>query len=614
MRDLFFSECRRYRRPALIFFVAHLMLLVLFGRVNDPLAQAWLVQAVILGAYALGGLGFALHQIGSYRQPGRWLWLMHRPLPRSAIFGAITVASATMIALAVGVPLLLAVLGTEWFSDRTVDLRHYVMVAYVVMIVIMAWLTGAAIMLGASRCAVLVVALPWVMLMHESTAIALLAMCVPCLVLMAAVVYTSFQPNRAKAPATGIATMLAALPLVLGLYLLAPGGVQFAVQLGAMTAGMHPQQMLQPPADSDSDLRLLDSRDVLRRGLQSAASGEARADRWRSELARVTPQKIMPGWIGYALPQQLSNKNMPRGKINDNQLFSFNHDTMRFDLTDLRTGVATASVGPGGPRDTSGFPAVPALTGKMMLPHAMLDIDTRTLTFATLATLPANEIFMVRPVVAVDTAYAVSNQRLIAYRTAGSQAPYQELYSVPLDGPLSDMARIDVARLSDGVLASFTGGRDRSHGAANAGRQTLVFVAADGKRHTIATREIKPDYPPLLDQIDWWMSPVLEAVTALPARILPGTASADHLAAPLMPQRSGQIWTAAVLSNLLAATGAWLWRRRALRQPGHAIGAGWLPACLVFGLPCLAAMMIMYPHRSASRAPAKATAQQVVAV
>ena len=539
---------------------------------------------------------------------------MHRPLPRNAIFGAISLASAAVITLAVGVPLLLAVLGTDWFSGRIVDLRHYVMVAYVVMIVIMAWLAGAAIMLGASRCAVLVLALPWVMLMHDSTALALLAMCIPCALLMAAVAYTSFQPNRAKVPAPGIATMLAALPLVLGLYLLAPGSVQFAVQLGAMAAGTHPQQMPQPPAGSDSELRILDSRDVLRLGLQSAASGEVRADRWRSELARVAPQKIMPGWIGYALPQQLSNKNMPQGKINDNQLISFNHDTMRFDLTDLSTGAATASLGPGGARDTTGFPAVPALAGKMMLPHAMLEFDTRTLTFLALATLPANEIFMVRPVVAGDTVYAVSNQRLIAYRTAGPQVPHQQLYSVPLPGPLNDMARIDVARLSDGVLVSFAGGHDRSHGAANAGLQTVMFVGTDGKPHTIATREIQPDYPPLLDQIDWWISPVLDAVTALPARILPGTASADQLAAPLMPQRSGQIWTAALLSNLLAATGAWLWRRRALRQPGHAIGAGWLPACLVFGLPCMAAMMIMYPHRRTSRATAKAAAQQVVAV
>jgi len=614
MRDLFFSECRRYRRAALMFFVAHLVLLLFFSRVNDTLAQAWQVQVVMLGAYALAGLGLALHQIGSYRQPGRWVWLMHRPLPRSAIFGAITLASASLIALAVGVPLLLVVLGTDWFSDRPVDLRHYVMAAYVVMIVIMAWLAGAAVMLGASRCAVLVVALPWVMLMHESTAIALLAMCVPCAVLMAAVVYTSFQPNRARAPAPGIATMLAALPLVLGLYLLAPGSVQFAVQLGAMATGTHPQQMSQPPAGSDSDLRILDSQDVLRMGLQSTASNESRADRWRSELARMTPQKIMTGWIGYALPQQLSNKNMPSGKINDNQLFSFNHDTMRFDLTDLRTGAAIASLGPGGARDTTGFPAVPALTGKMMLPHTMLDIDTRTLTFITLATLPTNEIFMVRPVVAGDTAYAVSNQRLIVYRTAGPQAPYRALYSVPLPGPLNDMARIDVARLSDGVLVSFAGGHDRSHGAANTGLQTVVFVGADGKPQTIATRAISPDYPPLLNQLGWWISPVLNAVTALPAWILPHTASAESLAAPLLPQRSGEMWMAALLSNLLAATGAWLWRRRALRQPGHAIGAGWLLACLVFGLPCLAAMMIMYPHRRTSRATAKAAVQQVVAV
>jgi len=546
--------------------------------------------------------------MASYRQPGRWLWLMHRPLPRSAIFASLSLASAALTALVIGVPLLLLVLGTDHFSDRPVDLRHYLLAPFVVMVVIIGWLTGAALMLGAHRFTVLILALPYLLLSDESTAAAMLAAGTGCVLLMAAVVYTSFKPDRNTPPVGGTATALAALPLVLGLYLLAPPGAQLLAELGASTVRGNPYLVVTP--GTDAAMRLASSHSVMQDGLRGAT--DARADRWRRELPQATPQKLAQLPVRLALRQQLSNQSTPGGKLGPAQLLTFSHDTMRFAVTDLQTGAATGSLGPDGLHGGGQFAAVPALQNKVLLPHQLLHFDSKSTTFLTLATLPADEWIVARPVEIGYTAMLLTNRRLIAYATSLPEAPYREGYSTPLPLPLGDLTRIDMAWLSDGVLVSFTGGRARAAGVT--GRQIVVFIDAAGKTTPVATRAIAPDYPPLLQQAGWWLSPVLDGVTALPARILPNN---NLYAASLrteMPQRSPGIWAAALVSNLLSAAGAWWWRRRALRHAGLPIGAGWLVAGLVLGLPCLAALLVMYPQRATRRVHSAVAARPATAL
>ena len=608
MRDLFLCECRRYRRTALIVFLVHLTLLLFMGRSGQLLAVSS-IQFLMQALYATAGLGFGLQQMASYRQPGLWLWLLHRPLPRSAIFGALSLAAATLIALAIGLPLLLFVLGTDQFSAQTVDLRHYLLVPFLPVVVSIGWLTGAAIVLGANRMAFLILALPYLVLMEESTAAALLAACTWCALLMAAVVYTSFKPDRATPPAGGLATALAALPLVLGLYLLAPASAQLLAELGASVVGGNPYVLATP--GTDADLRQTSSRTLLQDGLRSATDG--RAERWRRELPRATPQKLEQVPVMFALPQQLSNHNTPHAKLAQAQLLNFSHDTMRFALTDLHTGAAAGSLGPNGADPGSRFPAVPVLQNKVLLPHQVLYYDSKNATFLTLATLPDDEWIVARPVDIGYTAMLLTNRRLIAYGTSLPEAPYREAYSTALPFPLGDLSRIDLGWVSDGILISFTGGRARAAGVP--AQQIVVFIDAAGKTTPVATRAIAPNYPPLLQQAGWWLSPVLDAVTALPARILPNTNQyAASLRTTALPQRSSAIWAAALMSSLLAATGAWLWRRRAQRLARPAIGAGWLPACLLFGLPCLAALLVMYPQRASRSARASVAERPVTAV
>ena len=83
MKDLMFSELRRFRWLALVVFVAHTLLLVFLHRVSNLLQQSFLESLPMLLIYIGLGIALSIAQVGSYRKPSQWAWLIHRPLAAS---------------------------------------------------------------------------------------------------------------------------------------------------------------------------------------------------------------------------------------------------------------------------------------------------------------------------------------------------------------------------------------------------------------------------------------------------------------------------------------------------------------------------------------------------
>lgn len=597
MRDLYLSECRRYLRPALLVFALHLLLLRTVA--GDLSILNTFFQVLALAVYALIGLSLGLFQLGSYRKPSRWLWLMHRPLPRGAIFGALALASITMFTVALGLPLLLSLLGSEWFTERSADLRHYLSVPFVIMVAFMTWLVGAAIMLGASRFALLITVLPCITLLHHASAPALLAASVLCATLMSATIYSIFKPDRSAPAGSASATVATAAPLVVGMYILLLLGGNAILQVGARILDMHAPSMVTPPADNHSKMRHATSPALMLAAMDDAT--DARVPRWRDEIATHKPDTLSLWPVEFAAQQQLSNMNTPHTTEPDYQRrMHFNHDSMRFELFDTNTGALIASLGPGGANDKAAFSSVPYLSRQFLLPQAMLHFDPKNLSFMTLTSLPTGERLAALPMKQGRTMYLLSDKRLNAYRMPDTEsdyegqymlsqkptptAPYQQQYSIALPQAASALSRIDVATLPDGTLISLLG-----HAG---GMQHMVFVDSAGQSQIVASRTLGHDYPLIVEQVDWWLSPVLNAVSALPAQILPG--GVPDANQPTLAQRPASVWAAAVMSSLLAVGGALLWRRRA--RHGQWIAKSWLLACLLLGLPCLATLAVMYPR------------------
>ena len=600
MRDLYLSECRRYLRACLILAGAHLMLQLFLSRLGNIFQQGWPMQLVILAVCMFAGLGLALHQIGSYRQPSRWLWLLHRPLQPGTVLGALALAAATLIALAIGLPLLLTALGTDFLSQRTIDTRHYLAVPYLTMMALIAWLCGVAVMTSRSRFAFLVVLLPWLLLAHAASAVSLLLASVLCAALLAWHVHAGFTPGRMVRPGS-IAMLAQATPLLIGMYCVLLWGTLAVFHIAQVGIGRHPLTLAVPPAGGYTEASRADGRTLMLAGL--AGARDVRVPHWRRQLPMLEVATLQPNIKRHAVAQQLSNLDAPSQAelVEQQQRLTFSFDSMRFDVHDMRSGALLAQMGLRGMGDSQPFPGVPMFAGKLLTARMVLAFDATGQALLPQVTLPAGEQLAAVPKTLGERLYLLSNGRLIVYTERG--AAYVELFSVPLAGPLSDLERVDIVPLLDGTLVSLTGGRAMEFGVAG-GQQTVLFVDGDGQIQPIAMRAIGHDYPLLFEHARWWLSPVMHALFSLPQLVfddghVPDLSGGDAL----HRTRPATAWIAALLVSLMSVAGAIYWRHQDRR-----VMRGWLPACALLGPPCLLLMLALHPRSVAQRVRQPASA------
>jgi hypothetical protein len=614
MKELFLAECRRFRNAALIFAAVHLCLQVFVSRIDDVLQMAWEKQLVVLALYLLSGFGFALYQLSSWRQPGRWLWLLHRPLPRGAIFGAIALAAAALIAAAVGLPALLTVLAKQYLGGGAVDLRHYVLVIHLILLTTIAWLCGAFVVITGRRSAILIVALPYLMLAHLASGVVMLLPTLLCTALLVAGVYAAFKPDRLAAPATGAALFATTLALVFGFYWAFVNGGTLAYQVVQMMAGTHPLNRAVPPADGFIELSRADGRTAMLAGL--AASTDPRAAQWRRQIPLLEVADIEATERQFPVRHQIANKGQllwtdPQRHI----VYSFSHDAMLFRGRDMYTNAPRGRIGAHGLGDATPFPAVPVLAQQgIMTPQQYYGMDSATQKLRQLIGVKAPESLAGAARKVGQRLYVLTNQRLIAYAmpdgTDRAGALRTELFSVALPGPFSDLDRVDIATLLDGTLLSFNPGRNMVWGEPGS-TQTVLFVDAAGRAQVMARRALAHDFPLLFEHKDWWPSPLLHAVVALPDLLLDKGFVLDKglssYANPLLRARPWPVLVAALLCALLSAGAAWLWLRPVKASARRR--AGWIAAALLMGPPAFTCLVLLQ-----ARPPRLAAAPNLLAV
>jgi hypothetical protein len=598
MRDLFLSECQRFRQAALIAATVHLLLQIAVARMGDPLRWHWQVSLIALAAYMACGLGFALYQVGSYRQGGRWIWLLHRPLARGAVFGAIALAACALIVFVVGLPALLTVFIEDLTGMRTVDTRHYLLVLQLVLFVLCAWLIGSYISIGRSRSAAVVLVLPFVLLMHNAAGWVMLAPAVACVALLAYVVYASFKPNRLAPPDGGVAIAATAAPLLVGFYwaLLWSGALLF--QGALMLTHRHPHNMAVAPVGGINEATRLMPDEYMQRSV--AASNDARAPRWREEIAASGVRTFRKMGDQYPVRDQLTNTDkLAWTDERRHTTWTFSHDAMRFEGSDSVTDAPRGWLGLAGIGDSTPFPGVPVMPGpgNIMTAHALRTFDGASGRTIPIVALGPTETLIATPDGRdAGTTFMLTNRRLIAYQPG---SPRREVASVALPGRFGDLAWTHMASVKEGRLVSFTFGSRMVDGGA-AGAQTLILMAPDGSNSIVAARALTHDYPALFEHKDWWLSPLLYSALALPnalldtGMVLDAGQTRDDEA--LLRARPQAIWLAALVAALISSAAAYAWLRPVPLSAGRR--AAWIAACFVFGLPCLPTLLILQPRRA----------------
>ncbi len=594
MHELFLSEWRRHRNLILATMLVHLVVQYIAYRTGYYLCSLTTDTQISLALLLAGAtLLFAAARMLEFRRPGMWHWLMHRPVSRPKIFAALALSGLAQICVAIGLPVLLTILGTDWLTGHPVDLRHYLSVIVLVLFCMMAWMAGVNFLLRPGPTALFLIVSPFIVLTHDVKATLSLQVAVVTLLLMALITYEKFRPDRKLSPVGLAGNALTAIPLVIGFHFVTTVGATLAADWSWRLLSDPPKRQVEEPfADFDSYINA-----KARKKLANALGDidDPRRELWQSQIAQAPVTNLYKKIHGYAKHQQLSNRVTPILRTNSNRiLWTFDHDVMRFVAIDRRTGQQLEQRGLHGAGDLTPFPSVPlAGTEYLVTPHAVRSFAPDSVSYQTKITLTPPERVLTEPQKFGERYFMLSNQRLIAFDVDAGQpdAPFREAFSLPLPDDRSDF--FELALLGDLTLINMRI-YPKAAGDPHIELHKLFIVEKDGQMKTFEHRiASKPDEFPLMRMYagDVASPTVAEALSAI-RRVAAG----EQWARPLRNIIEGIPFpfARAALAVLLASgLLAWLWLSRATPRAR----LGWAAACVLLGPPALASLMVMHPRR-----------------
>jgi hypothetical protein len=353
MKDLFKAELARFRLWAIAAAGLHLVVLGFLTRLVDLAQQPLLVYRVFGAVYVAAGLLLGLYQMGGYRRPNVWLNLLHRPLPPWRIALALCGAGALWLALAVALPLLLIAALQHGMTARVVDVRHWLIPLASWLLATCGYLAGIHAMLANRRWSACgLVLLVW-LAVADASGFAALAVQVLALAWLAVLVGSAFKPERTAPPRNAAGTVLTALPVQMGVYLLVLL-FGFGIEMLWIAQGSHPNNTATPPRGGHNEVERMDGRARMLAAL--ADSTDPHAPQWREQIAlsEVHPLGVDAPWrlvrnsLTNHVPMEFEDT---RRRID----WVFSHDRMRYEGHGLADGRAAGELGVGS--DDAPFPA-----------------------------------------------------------------------------------------------------------------------------------------------------------------------------------------------------------------------------------------------------------------
>jgi hypothetical protein len=592
MKDLFKGELLRFRTWAIAAAAIHVAGLGFMARVVDLAQQPKLVYQVFAMVYAVAGLLLGLYQMGTYRRPNRWLNLLHRPMHRLRIAGALCGAGGVVLALSIALPILLVAAYQEALTARVVDLRHWWLPVAALLIAACGYLGGAYAALANRRYSAAAALLPAVFLFAHAAGAAALAVQALALLFLAVLVGIAFKPQLGEPPRRALAIAATAVPVQIGAYfLLWMLGIGYEIGLTAI--GLHPLNGGQPAAEGYIQAGRMEPGERLLAGL--ASSRDPDAPLWREQVALSDVHVLYPM---RDLPQrgQLTGTMQPL-EFSESQrpvTWTFSHDRMRFVGRGTLDHQPRGELGVGGDNAPFPGPAMPIGGGYLLTPGVAYEFDEDQGRMFPRFSLPAGEVFASAPGAAGENLVALSDQALYVYpgrEAANTLDLLRPVLRMPLPAPVGKLASAELIELLDGYLVAF----DYTNGAWSGEAvpyQQVMRVDGRGRVREVARRMLSFDLPLAYTMRSWWLSPVLrEACLSLQELF----AAPNPLAAGEIPTPPRSIVSLAVALCIVSL--AWaiaLTRRRAFTPLARWT---WVLVCGLVGLPALVALWLMLPAR-----------------
>ena len=591
MIDLFKGELLRCRLWALAAAAVHAGILGFMARIVDLAQQPLLVYQVFAMTYAVAGTLLGLYQMGSYRKPNQWLSLLHRPMHRLQIAGALGGAGAVLLFVAAALPIALIALYQDTATARVVDLRHWMMPIAAWLIALIGYAAGAYAMIGNRRHSFAVLVLPCLLMFAQASGVAMLALQLTLLTVLVGLVAIVFRPDPVAAPRSFAATAVTALPVQIGAYFLV-WMLGYGVELFWTVSGTHPLNTPTPPKGGYIEADRAEGKDMLLLGIENSRDPDAAL--WREQIAL---SDVYTRYPLRSLPQRGEMTNLQPMEFTDgdrNITWVFKHDSMRFVGYGALDKRARGDLGVGEAQVAFPAPTMPFAADYLYNAHAAYQYDDGQGRVYERMRLPQGEVMASPPEPAGDNLLVLSDRA--AYFYPGREAMngldlLQPLMRVPMPGEVGNLSRMDVIELLDGYLVSFTYTWGVWSSELQHPYQQVLRIDGNGHAREVARRNLSQDLPTAYTARIWWLSPVLRTL-CLGAQDL--YAAPDPLRASPQPMPRSMLWLALAccVVSLLGAT--WLSARLQLSPRNRWL---WVVLCGVVGLPALLALWLMVPKR-----------------
>ena len=599
MIDLFKGELLRFRLWALVAGLINLAILGFLSRMVDLAQQPLQVYQVFGVVYAVAGALLGLYQMGSYRKPNQWLNLLHRPLHRLRIAGALSGAGVVVLLVAVALPIALVAFYQESMTARVVDTRHWLLPLAAWLIAVSGYLAGAYAMVGDRRYSFAGFLLPNLFMYSQASGVAMLGVQLVAIVFLATLLAIAFKPDPAAPSHNPLAVLAVALPVQVGAYFLL-WMLGFGVELGWTASGTHPLNTQGPPPKGGHiEADRAEGKDMLLLGIEVSRAPDTAL--WREQIAL---SDVYTRYPLRNLPERntLTNPSpLEFGDGDNNLLMVFSHDRGRFVTRGLLDQRPRGELGVGEAQAAFPAPTMPYGASYLFNAHAAYQYDSEQQRFFERIRLPRDEVMASPPEPAGDNILVLSDRA--AYFYPGREAMngldlLTPLLRVPMPGHVGKLSRMDAIELLDGYLISFTYTWGTWSGELQQPFQQVVRVDGDGKVHEVARRAIRNDLPSAYTDRNTWLSPVIRAI-CLGARDL--FAANDPLAAKPERVSAPILWLAGICCLLSLLGAIWVSGRQAHSTRGR---WAWVALCGVVGLPALASLWLLYPRRESVLLPA----------
>ncbi len=600
MNDLMRSEWRRFGRLAVAVAICHGLALVLMSRLDAVAQLGYQDHAAMLIAYMLLGLVLAQVQVGSYRQPSRWLWLIHRPLSPTRIFGALALSALGLLSVAVFAPLLLFLVATDVLTTQVIESRHYAALVYALSFSAMAWLAGAHAITSRRKIAVAVLLAPILFALHLASVWSLLLPVAGCVAWLVLIARHSFRANRDAPIVKHRVLLLTALPLQIGFFLLTFQLSTAALALVDLMSRGPGRTVLATDATVDVEAAMRSvSQNAFASGLQR--SHDPRAAGWREQLPMLRTVGLQPDITRFPVRYQLGNVSRPWFDDKRNTTWTFSHDRMQFFGRDTFTGAARGWWGARGFATADRFVDVPTFT---LTRTTWFAVDEDSQQQSALVQLPPGEWFTAQPVKTLDHVILQTNKRLLAYRadaaaTSPLTPPILAWQVQHVEGQPTPTS-VDIAELLDGWLVSLLYADTREFGSYESLTdpwQQVSYVSASGtatvvgERHGIHDEHVSVAGWVMVPVASWWVSPPLYALAHVPDFLDSGLTQPPRF--ELLP-RVPLFYVLALTLMVGSLVGAYGWLRGA--SVSRSRRNLWLVTCGLLGLPALLSMMCLEPR------------------